>query len=186
MQKWAVGSPFGISSSSSQSSWAPCEALVRIGCKEISHLSDTVFTLFPSMEEEDVTMWLGFLCQNLAESLSHNIELERELHESVSREIKEINQVLLNEQTILSADDDERSLSFVHTQYGSGTLDGQRTDKYKDGNVTISIVKLESGATLYGTIDMKSSQDSNTMENELSSVAQLHSDSVDEGKISLT
>ena len=179
MQKWAVGSPFGLSSSSSQSSWAPCEALVRIGCKEISHLSETVFTLFPSMAKEDVTMWLGFLCQNLAESLSHNIELERKLHESVSREIKEMDQVLRHEQTILSADEDELSYSLVNTPYGNGTLDGQRTDEYVDGNVTISIVKLESGATLYGP-----SQDINDVENELSSLVELHSNTMDEGKIS--
>ena len=196
MQKWAVGSPYGITSASSNSSWSPSEALVRIGCKEIAHLSETVFTLFPDMEKKDVVMWLGFLCQNLAESLEHNIELETELHESVSREIKEMDQVLLKEQNHLnsededdisfgmnSEDDDDISFGLLDTLYGSGTLEGQRTDEYDDCTVTISIIKLECGATLYSQLDTDTSENLEDMENELSSLVKLHKDTVDEGKI---
>jgi len=184
MQKWAVGSPYGITSASTNSSWSPSEALVRIGCKEIAHLSETVFTLFPDMEKKDVAMWLGFLCQNLAESLAHNIELETELHESVSREIKEMDQVLLKEQNLVNSEhEDDISSALLDTPYGSGMLDGQRNDEYDDCTVTISIIKLDFGATLYSQLDTDTSQNLEDMENELSSLVQLRTDTVDEGEL---
>lgn len=195
MQKWTVGSPHGIASASSNSSWSPSEALVRIGCKEIAHLSETVFTLFPDMEKKDVVMWLGFLCQNLAESLEHNIELETKLHESVSREIKEMDEVLLKEQIYLnsvdeddisfgmnSEDDDDISFGLLDTPFGSGTLVGQRTDEYDYCTVTISIIKLDCGATLYSQLDSDTSENLEDMENELSSLVKSHEDPIDEGK----
>lgn len=158
MQNWAVGSPFGLKASEPKSAWSPSEALVRIGCREIAHLSQTVFTLFPKMNKNDVAMWLGFLCQNLAETLAHNVDLESELHADVLREIAEMENQIIKEQ---ESDNDDvnannRNNDYTcETQYGTGTLLGTRTDEYEGTSVQISIIKLNSGATLFGPIENK-------------------------------
>ena len=142
MQKWAIGTPFAVSSSSSQS-WKPSEALVRIGCKEIKHFSKKLISLFPSMEKGDVSMWLSFLCQNLAETLEYNVQLEQELHENVSKEIADMDRVKEEEKSA-------KAIRIVDTPYGKGVIVGSRQDTYNDDVIDISIIELESGATLYG------------------------------------
>ena len=144
MQKWAIGTPFAMSSSPSQS-WKPSEALVRIGCKEIKHFSKKLISLFPSMEKRDVSMWLSFLCQNLAETLEYNIQLEQELHENVSKEIADMDRVKEEEKSA-------KAIRIVETPYGKGVIVGSRQDTYNDDVIDISIIELESGATLYGPL----------------------------------
>ena len=141
MQNWAVGSPYGYSPSTNTEKWRPCEALVRIGCKEMSHLSERVFTIFDSMEKQDVALWLGILCQNFAETLSLNIELERALHSDASREI--------NEEAVLEESKSMDSDKSIETAYGAGTIVGTRIDRHGDEAIELMIVKLESGATLF-------------------------------------
>ena len=165
MQKWAVGTPFGFSASPTTEEWTPSEALVRIGCNEIAHLSETVFTLFPRMKKADVKMWLGVLCQNLAETLSHNIELESALHSDVVREVLEMDKVFANEEANSAiVESDTRTLD---TPYGKGALAGTRVDEYDDTIIDISIIKLDSGATLYGPFDLEISQEDDDVKDDV-------------------
>lgn len=181
MQNWAVGSPFGSRSSEPKSAWSPSEALVRIGCKEIAHLSQTVFSLFPQMNKSDVAMWLGFLCQNLAETLAHNVELESELHADVLREIAEMETKIMKEQHPGSGNfttNNKSNDNTCETQYGTGRLLGTRTDEYDGSSVQISIIKLNSGATLFGPFEKNFADNQN---NESLSKEE-NEESADEGK----
>lgn len=155
IQKWAVGSRHDDPMLRDQ--WGPCEALVRIGCKEFSHLSQRVFTLFPRMEKKDVTTWLGYLCQNVAETLSYNVDLERALHSDISKKINEdINEVIAESTEESFTKDSQEANTQLETLYGKGTLVEKRTDEYDGDSVEISVIKLYSGATLYGCFDNES------------------------------
>jgi brefeldin A-inhibited guanine nucleotide-exchange protein len=184
MKNWAVGSPCGFKASESKVAWSPSEALVRIGCKEISHLSKTVFTLFPNMKKHEVAAWLGFLCQNLAETLALNVELESELHGDMLSEISEMEIRLAQEQasqTIQETIDKETKSVVCETPYGKGTVIGSRIDEYDGVSVDISVVKLDSGATMYGLLQRDTGVD-----NQNSSKINDESDSsTEEGKSTL-
>jgi len=177
MQRWAVGCPVitEIDSSSLRSSvdtWAPCEALVRIGCAEISRLSETLIVLLPRMQKSDERLWLNVLCKNLADTLIYSIELESKLHEEFKQQESQIEESLAStgndEEPILTSEDEpEPKYRSVITPYGQGQVTGNRVDDYPLASVNIDIIELASGATLYGpkiiSEDMQTSQSEDLM-----------------------
>lgn len=148
MQRWAVGCPLTIQHRITP--WNPCEALVRIGCKEISRLSETLITLLPRMEDNDAKIWLNVLCRNLSETLSYSSELEGKLHIEFNNiaDVKR-NAVENKEQSNdagVAANYDDR----VCTPYGLGNILDRRLDKYSSSqDIEINVIRLDSGATLY-------------------------------------
>eukprot|EP00551_Chaetoceros_affinis_P004309 CAMPEP_0203668256 /NCGR_PEP_ID=MMETSP0090-20130426/4937_1 /ASSEMBLY_ACC=CAM_ASM_001088 /TAXON_ID=426623 /ORGANISM="Chaetoceros affinis, Strain CCMP159" /LENGTH=2105 /DNA_ID=CAMNT_0050532651 /DNA_START=189 /DNA_END=6503 /DNA_ORIENTATION=+ len=163
MQRWAVGSPLIVKNTGVPLS--PCEALVRIGCKEISRLSETLITLLPRMNDSDVKIWLDVLCKNLADTLSYSIGLEGEVHDKFTqvfgtknvesniekdenKEDKVEEEIPGDEQVPPSLVEEGKTM--VSTAYGNGELITQRVDKYLSLSIDIDVVRLDSGATLYG------------------------------------
>ena len=182
MQQWAVGCPLTVENNSTQ--WSPCEALVRIGCKEISRLSETLITLLPKMEnsESDVKIWLNVLCKNLGDTLAYSIELEGKLYYEFQRiaggkgETTEHDE----EKAVVSsvAEDREEDVKLtlsedtqqnrVSTPYGDGEAVHKRVDVHSSSeSVEIDVVRLDSGATLYGpNLYSTQKQDSEIISNE--------------------
>lgn len=153
LQQWAVGYPLIIVNNSK--AWNPCEALVRIGCKEISRLSETLIALLPRMEEFDAKTWLNILCKNLGDTLSYSVELEGKLHDDFVCVAN--GHVLNNESDEDNVEIDKASLEetsvlkCVSTPYGDGQILHSRIDaQYPSNSVKIDVVRLDSGATLYG------------------------------------
>lgn len=157
MQQWAVGCP--LTSENDSTAWSPCEALVRIGCKEISRLSETLITLLPRMEKSEVKLWLNALCKNLGDTLSYSAELEGKLY----AEYKRVAYVKMGQEPpeeepfeeenlvpLVPVTKVEKSPISVSTPYGDGVIIHQRVDKYLTSSIEIDVVRLDSGATLYG------------------------------------
>ena len=154
MKKWALGTSSSFMSVEDLATERYCEALVRIGCNEISHLSETVFALFPAMEEEAVKMWLSFLCEHLAEVLSYDVELENNLYSNMKADIhKTGNNKIENEKKNEKSSQEgpiKNDEGIVETLYGMGTVVGERHDEYGEETVKISIIRLQSNATVFG------------------------------------
>jgi len=155
MKKWALGTSSSFVSVEDLATERYCEALVRIGCNEISHLSETVFALFPAMEEEAVKMWLGFLCEHLAEVLSYDVELEDNLYSNMKAEIHRTGNNKIENQKknkILSQEGCINDEGIVETLYGMGTVVGERDDEHGKETVKMSIIRLQSNATVFGQL----------------------------------
>ena len=165
MQQWAVGYPLIIGNANVALS--PCEALVRIGCKEISRLSETLIALLPRMDNSDVKIWLNVLCKNLAETLSYGIDLEGKLHDEFTRlansqfghlvqetndygSEEKVEEYIVNENDAEQNDVEPVTSRRITTPYGKGEIIFQRVDEYPSNSVDIDVVRLDSGATLYG------------------------------------
>lgn len=63
--------------------WQPCEALVRIGCKEWCRFIRCVLDAFPRFDKEEAYAWLKTLCMNLADSLVKNVRFEEQIREEI-------------------------------------------------------------------------------------------------------
>lgn len=159
MQQWTIGEPIGKGQSQVRkisvdmmeaTVWKPCEALVRIGCKEISRLTQTLVDSLPRMNAMEGKAWLNTHCLNLADTISKNLEIESILHTDLVRA-----KIRLD---FVSKSTEEEGSKFeekyrVSTLYGEGVIVGKRVDKYKDdlrSLVNINVVKLDSGAMMYG------------------------------------
>ncbi len=164
MQQWAVGCPLTIGVTNV--AWSPCEALVRIGCTEISRLSETLIALLPRMGNADVQIWLNVLCKNLADTLSYGIDLEGKLHDEFVRLAnsqsghvetnKSLSEEKIEEQSTKDGDEENSHIpeeavsSQINTPYGNGEIVFQRVDEYPSSSVEIDVVQLNFGGTLYG------------------------------------
>lgn len=59
--------------------WQPCEALVRIGCKEWSRVFRRVLDAVPELDVIEAQAWLGILSTSLSDTLIKNIDLEEKI-----------------------------------------------------------------------------------------------------------
>ena len=65
--------------------WQPCEALVRIGCKEWSRVFRHVLDATSTMGRAEAQAWFRMLSTSLSDTLTKNIELEGKIREGVVR-----------------------------------------------------------------------------------------------------
>jgi len=63
--------------------WQPCEALVRIGCKEWSRVFRRVLEAVPELDKIEVQAWLRIMSTSLSDTLVRNIELEERIREEL-------------------------------------------------------------------------------------------------------
>ena len=63
--------------------WTPCEALVRVSCKERSRIYQQVLATVPELEPSEAQGWLRTLSTNLSETLMATVKLEDLLREEV-------------------------------------------------------------------------------------------------------
>ena len=93
---WSVGTPEGkdcVSATICDEStdavildvqeWKPCEALVRIGCKEWSRIFQFVLDVVPEIDSGEAQGWLGTLSTNLSDTLVRNVQLEDSIRKEV-------------------------------------------------------------------------------------------------------
>jgi len=63
--------------------WQPCEALVRIGCKEWSRLFRRVLQAVPTLDQVEGKAWLKEMSTSLSDTLLKNIELEEKIRDDI-------------------------------------------------------------------------------------------------------
>ena len=63
--------------------WQPCEALVRIGCKEWSRVFRRVLGAFPTLDQAEGKAWLKEMSTSLSDTLLKNIELEEKIRDDI-------------------------------------------------------------------------------------------------------
>jgi hypothetical protein len=63
--------------------WQPCEALVRVGCKEWSRVFRRVLEAVPTMEQGEGKAWLKEMSTSLSDTLLKNIELEEKIRDDI-------------------------------------------------------------------------------------------------------
>ena len=63
--------------------WQPCEAIVRIGCKEWSRVFHRVLDAVPGLHMIESHAWLSVLSTSLNDTLVKNIELEDKIREEI-------------------------------------------------------------------------------------------------------
>ncbi|KAL7535213.1 hypothetical protein ACHAXR_006347 [Thalassiosira sp. AJA248-18] len=63
--------------------WQPCEALVRIGCKEWSRVFRRVLDSVPELDKIEAQAWLETLSSSLSDTLVKNLELEEKIREDI-------------------------------------------------------------------------------------------------------
>ena len=63
--------------------WQPCEALVRIGCKEWSRVFRRVLEAVPSLDQVEGKAWLKEMSASLSNTLLKNIELEEKIRDDI-------------------------------------------------------------------------------------------------------
>lgn len=63
--------------------WQPCEALVRIGCKEWSRVFRRVLEAVPKLDQSEGKAWLKEMSTSLSDTLLKNIELEEKIRDDI-------------------------------------------------------------------------------------------------------
>lgn len=147
---WCLGRrPTGNLRDGGAQPWWPCEALVRIACREMHRFPLRIVEVLPTLPEAEARNWTVLVLQLFAEVLSENVVIEdsarRELVDSKQRAIGERK----GKQSADSSFDDEDAM--VDTPFGSGRIITKRTDDYEKAGVDVitEVIKLDFGATLY-------------------------------------
>lgn len=155
-QLWAIGRPSkgGSVTGDGDDTWQPCEALVRIACKEFHRFPLRILVEMPILRDDEGTAWAASVFDSISDSLMKIVSIETRIHEELLR-------LKLKAYGIAGDDEDEEDEGeipvvevILYTPYGKGKLVGKRNDVYKlvDGNyvtTTINIIELEFGGALY-------------------------------------
>ena len=169
---WCIGRPLDFDDKHTSSSWRldvwwPCEALVRVACNEMYRLPHRISEALPGLDQMERIAWtktlLTMFSAALSKSVTHEKTIQKDLFETKARVYivsgskedestdKESNEVHLKQEK--QAEPIVETI--VLTPYGKGHLVETRKDSYSvsDGQnlkgVTMNVINLDSGATLY-------------------------------------
>jgi hypothetical protein len=151
LQQWATGSPpTEDSSSKNKSKRRPCEVLARIGCNELLRLSSMLLESISHLNGEESSVWADKLCECFADVLMKHVQDQNLIYSVLADRLHgRENGLHFNEVGDNSAGDSQ----MIRTPFGVGVLTGERIDRYNLDEISMKIVQLESGATLYGPFD---------------------------------
>jgi hypothetical protein len=139
-------------------SWSPCEALVRISCRELYRLPRRMFddVEFSDLAKSDQMIWISLILNLFSDLLAESVEIEDAARQGLIdlKEQASIGRKHLETDNSCLDDDlfDPRS---IDTPFGRGRLASVRKDFHPDpaGGVgtelAVNIVELDFGATLY-------------------------------------
>lgn len=176
IRQWATGSPLTEGqSSNNKSKRRPCEVLARIGCKELLRLSSMLLSL-SFLSEETLNTWTDTLCECFADAINKLIDDEKHIYSELVERLQRSDDGMSSNANV--GDNSEEIAELITTPYGEGHVTGERVDRYgEEGEIEISmrIVQLESGATLYGPADKPNEVSENESDASTSDIAQMKS-----------
>lgn len=136
--------------------WNPCEALVRLACRELDRFASRVGKQLPNLDSLVAKEWASAVLSLFANILFDNVSIEEQVRSDLLASKtkayilkKRTNDV--DDETLEDEDDEEERHYHVHTAYGDGILLEKRIRSFDDDDVDyeIHVVKLEFGAMLY-------------------------------------
>lgn len=133
--------------------WRPCEALVRIACREAwrfpMRVSDRLAALPRDLDER----WASDLLSFFADAISESAVLEKLTHRDL---LKAKKKALIHRKGGELDNEFDDEVEIVETQYGMGEVKEKRRSKLRgsadggiDLRVTTNVIKLEFGGTLF-------------------------------------
>jgi hypothetical protein len=151
-RRWMVGRIYPLHDGDNDSnintsdpSWFPCEALVRVAANELLRLSRRVLSdsIFLHIEEIEQKSWVSLLLNLFSTILMENNQIER---------MTQQNLIALRRELQLDSTNDDES---VDTPFGCGRVMSVRNDLYTDSVsqltkvIPITIIELDFGAILF-------------------------------------
>ena len=156
-QMWAIGRPSKEVEvvGDVDELWQPCEALVRIACKEFHRFPLRLLVAIPSLDREDSTSWAASVFDCIADSLLKIVTIETRIHEELVRLKLKAYGIAGDDEEGSDEDDGGSPVEVIlYTPYGKGKVVEKRNDMYKlaDGthvSTLINVIELDFGGTLY-------------------------------------
>ena len=143
---WCVGRT-GVVNDNESVRWTPCEALVRVTCREMQRLSSRLSDMFDKMENADATSWASCVLDLFADLIHQNVLVENKVREALVLRRQEFVGQIQEEPT---RSPPSRQGSLRNTPFGRGRLLKLRHDGFDvEGERVTNVIKLNFGGTLY-------------------------------------
>jgi hypothetical protein len=143
-QRWCNGDAKSYRPSKIGSVWSPCEALVRVACREINRFSSRLTERLGSLDGADAAAWSNTLVTFLSETLNQSLNIElttkKKLLDEKLRAFRRLNGFA--DEPLIKKDEKVD----LTTPYGRGLLVDRRIDNSNGGlDVVVDVVKLDFG-----------------------------------------
>ena len=155
IKRWSVGY---VKSEGEDVYWSPCEALVRIACRELSRFCSCLEARQSALGQKETIVWADHLCDFYTSTLSKALDLEKgSQDELLQAKLKSLMPVSTVNSSSLSHSMED-SESFRNTPFGKGRLIEKRMEYFTslDGaayRITTDVIKLEFGM-LYSPVEV--------------------------------
>jgi len=153
-KKWAIGRP-AVKGEGSTEMWQPCEALVRIACREFHRFPLRVLAKLPNLSKEEQPAWASTIFDGVTETLNQLVDIENGIHDELVRMKLAAYGISSNDDEDAVEDDSQSAVDvIVYTPFGKGVQVGKRNDTFKlpSGEyetMVMTVIKLDFGGTLY-------------------------------------
>lgn len=162
---WCVGRAFGTERNDPNAdtkSWFPCEALVRIACRELYRLPRRLFAdvEFISFAKSSQITWVSIVLNLFSVILTKSVQVEDVAWQNLLdlKEQETTDRKCLGTEN-LSLVDESSNEELIDTPFGSGRIDRESKYFYLDPEggigteLVVNVVKLDFGATLYQPVE---------------------------------
>lgn len=159
-RSWCVGyERVNGSSDGTAALWRPCEAIVRIACKEVWRLSVRLSDAITRLPPADRVSWSSAILDLYSDLLSENVRREKSTEDELSLSK---NKALVDKKTEdFDGDELDDVKEVVITPYGTGTVTSRKRTSLrapegrKDRKLVTSTIKLDFGTLYQPVIESK-------------------------------
>ena len=76
IQRWCNGDFGKKENNGIQVAWSPCEAVVRIACREVNRFCRRLGDTIPGLTEQDAVTWTNYFCTFYEDTLTQSLDIE--------------------------------------------------------------------------------------------------------------
>jgi Domain of unknown function (DUF1981) len=145
---WCIGK--GVSAVGNETTWSPCEALVRVSCGEVHRLAYRLCDMVGTLNHRDVVAWASAILELSSDLISDSVDIENMARKKLVRLRQEVEKKRKPEASANEEGMGKSSLRPMKTPFGEGRVKETRVDRYQDGiQIEINVVDLDFGAVLF-------------------------------------